>query len=294
MAGSAHEPNTPELGILGELLRAARNAAGATTRQVPGFSSGHVSNAENGRVMPSRQFVLLYVNRFGCDRARVLSAYARAKAAGEARRRGGGPRDVEPVEEVTAESPREEIASTYWIHEKESLYCIDDRGVIAEVHTVEMISAMAPNVSLFTRRFAYPTDPRRGVIRVEAGHGCAVERLQESGIGVVVAVFRLDHDIHPGEDGYRLGYSLRVDSAAEAVPRVSFGSTTGVGRVGFRLLYPRCRVPRTVHWFRGRKSVVEFSEPDHRNEIIGSGGVFYSHDFMDVRDDVCGLQWAYG
>src|SRR4051812_44881101 len=41
-------------------LKRVREAAGLTTRQVTGFSSGHISSVETGRVLPSERLLRTY------------------------------------------------------------------------------------------------------------------------------------------------------------------------------------------------------------------------------------------
>lgn len=46
--------------VLGAALRAVHEADGASTRSV-GYSAGHISNVENGLVVPPRDLVCIYV-----------------------------------------------------------------------------------------------------------------------------------------------------------------------------------------------------------------------------------------
>ncbi|MDA2813372.1 hypothetical protein O4J56_22190 [Nocardiopsis sp. RSe5-2] len=296
MAGSAHEPNTPELGILGELLRAARTAAGATTRQVEGFSSGHVSNVENGRVMPSRQFILVYVNRFGCDRRRVMMAYRRAVDAGSARRRqrsNGLAKEASP-ESVTVESPFSHIRETYRTEEVETTYRIGDRGEIEEVVTIRTITAVAPQVFLAAARFTYPTDPNEGVLTVQAGAGCRKVRSEESPTGAVTSVFRLDRVLGPDSGPFAFSMRVKVASHAPAMPKVRYHTSTRTHRYSLRVQFSGRRLPQAVWWFREDSALdVEYGVPVEERFISGDGSGLYFQDFFDLDDEHCGIAWRW-
>src|SRR5215218_2565202 len=85
---------------LGQELRRVREAAARTMRDISGYSSGHISNVENGHVMPSLELVDTYV-RIGGDRVRIIGAYEAAKRTTSIRRRDRqnpmGHADPDPV-----------------------------------------------------------------------------------------------------------------------------------------------------------------------------------------------------
>ncbi|WP_017540275.1 helix-turn-helix domain-containing protein [Nocardiopsis halophila] len=296
MAGSEHAPNTPELGILGDLLRAARNAAGATTRQVEGFSSGHVSNVENGRVMPSRKFVLLYVNRFGCDRRRVMVAYRRAVDAGRARRERRFHWETSEAEQdpVTKDSPIDHIRDTYRTEEVETTYRVGAQGQIEEVVTIRSISAAVPGVSLVVARFAYPTDPNQGVLSMRAGSGCSKVRTEESPTGAVTSVFSLDRELDPGDDPYVMSFRVKSATHVPAKPKVRYYASTRTHRCSVRVQFSEMRSPLAVWWFRAKTVVeVEYESPTEERFIDGDGGGLYFRDFFDLDDEYCGIAWRW-
>ncbi|MDA2803065.1 helix-turn-helix domain-containing protein [Nocardiopsis suaedae] len=299
MAGSAHEPNSPELRILGELLRAARTAAGATTRQVEGFSSGHVSNVENGRVMPSRQFLLTYVTRFGCDRNRVMDAYQRAKVAASGRREAArNAQGVEGVWEVNldATSSHADIRSAYRIRSTESSYLLGGRGEIKEITAIRTISPVSAEVSFVSVRYTYPTDPNPGVLSIQPEYGCSLVRCDESHMGSISAVLALEAPASVGGVDASVAYRIRVDSDIPAVPRIRHYASGQTLKCSVRVWFHESKIPVSAWSYRARSRVaadyVDYSA-DQASPLSSVTGGFIFSDFYDLDDEYCGVAWSW-
>ncbi|MFC7744776.1 helix-turn-helix domain-containing protein [Nocardiopsis composta] len=295
MAGSGREPLTPELGVLGEILRLARVSAGATMRDVEEYSSGHISNVENRRVMPSRELVVLYVARFGCDRMRALSAYERAKSAASARRSGrSGGASSFVDEEVGPESDIDAIRRTYRVRDVETSYTLGAEGQVVEAVTIRSLTAVAPRVGLAVARFNYPTDPRPGVLDITAIAGCSILRRSESHTGAISAVLALEREVQRNEGPHTYAFRVSVRSQVPALPKIRYYASGRTQRCALRVKFHNGRPPAAVWWFRSAsRAEVEYGDEVETNLLSGDDGHFYFADFYDLDTEHCGIAWRW-
>lgn len=297
MARPAREPLSYEHALLGRLLKAGRTAASVTTRQIVNYSSGHISNVENGHVMPSRDLLNHYIERLGCDRTRVMSAYGRAKGAGERRRRQAGlhtagARPEAPA--VTVDSSFEEIRSRYAIHDVEAIYTFDARGVCVGSDTTRKLTAWEHDTRLVAARYVYWTDPRKGVIEVTAGEGCKLERVQESQLGYITAIFSLDDPIGPDSVLGSFRCHVRIDSSVVSMPMLRYYASSEVARYAVRAKFDDKCQPDTIWWFR-EPTVFRVNNTDSTAErkIPRNKRGFYARDFDDINEEFCGIAWTW-
>lgn len=295
MSRAIREPLSDEHRALGVILREARSSAGATTRDVAHYSSGHISNVENGHVTPSHELVQHYIDEFGCDRATALAAYRSMRDAGEARRREqrlARRGDGNGAYRVTAESTFSEIRACYKVHSSEAIYLFDGRGVLREVTVIRTISAVHPGVSLTAARYSYYSDQRQGVLSIEAGSGCRVERVNETVTGYMAAVLRLDHEISPRDPGrYRLSFKVRVDSDRVARPRLRYLGQSST-HYAIRVQFTPPFVPARIWWFR-EPDIFDAAQAPGRDRLLDSANGFYFLDFSNLNKEHAGLAWDW-
>ncbi|PSK91385.1 hypothetical protein CLV63_120112 [Murinocardiopsis flavida] len=295
MSRPSREPLSEEHRFLGTLLRKARLGVGATTRDVAYFSSGHISNVENGHVTPSHELVQHYIDEFDCDRDIALSAYRTMRSASEARRREqrlARRGVVSPPYSVTAESTYSEIRAGYKVHGSEVLYRFDELGVLEEITVIRTISALHPGVSLFTARYSYYADPHQGVLSIEAGSGCQVERVNETITGYLSAVLRLDRDLSPRDPApFSLSFKVKVNSDRTARPLLRYYGQS-VTRHAMRAQFTPPMVPVDAWWFR-EPDVFDADQVPRRDQMMQSRNGFYFLDFDDLRKEHAGLSWHW-
>lgn len=297
MAKSNREPMSEEHLRLGQMLRDHRQGANVTTREVQGYTTGHISNVENGHVTPSRELVELYIQRFDGDRGRLLDAFARMKAGTEQRRRDkrlAGKPAMETVPVITEESDFADIRAGYQIREYEAFYRVDESGVIREMHAIRKIRANYPGISLSSARFNYPADSRAGVVTIHAGHGCTLARSESTNTGYTSAVLRLTRELNPADEhAHWMSFSITVDSEVIALPVISYYARSLVTRYSIRMFFAESFQPRRIWRFRGMDRAVADARPrDHQLLGYNSAG-FYHWDFHNLNAEYVGLAWSW-
>lgn len=298
MSKSEREPISEEHHRLGRLLRFARDSAKATMRQVPNYSSGHISNVENGHVTPSRELVDLYVSLFGCDHGQAMNLYSRMKAGSEQRRQdqrlAGKPAHRAPPV-ISEASPFAEIRSCYQIQEYEAYYLVDGTGVIRELHAIRKLSALYPGVRYCTTRFNYPADSQPNVISLHAGTGCEIARVQGTNTNYMAGVLRLSREINPADPPHLLSFSIRNTSDVIALPVISYYARSPVTRYSIRVFFTDSFMPQRIWSFRGTdRSAGDFEpEPESPDMLEPSSAGFYHLDFHNLNEEYAGLAWSW-
>ncbi|MBB4930404.1 transcriptional regulator with XRE-family HTH domain [Lipingzhangella halophila] len=301
MTRAERVPVSDEHRDLGRLLRDARASAGATTRDVALYSSGHISNVENGHVMPSTELVYYYVKEFGCDGHVARQALDRARRASEERRRTQ--RLVQRSQgqrwgafHVTPDSPASEIREGYKVRESEAYYRVDERGVITEVDVIRVIRAVQPGVSLISVAHNYHYDAEVGVLSLEPGIGCSLAALRETGFGYLYAVLRLDRELNPDDgDAYSLSYRVHVSSSVPARPLLRYQARAGNDRYALRVLFTPPVLPQEVWWFSERDVfATEMPAPAQSERIFPANpSGFYFRDFTRIDNLHTGIAWRW-
>lgn len=298
MSGSNRQPHSDEHYRLGQALRAYRTAAGVTTRGIPEYSSGHISNVENGHVTPSREFIELYALRFGGEHGRLLDEFARLKSTTEQRRRAHRistkPSMSDPPA-ITESSDSSVIRSAYQVRDYEIVYRLDAKGVIRETHAIRRIQAIYPGVSLASAMFNYPADTNPDAITLHAGTGCELARSESSTRGYLTAVLRLPRELHPSDDHpHSLSYSIKNTSQIAAHPVISYYGRPSVGRYAVRLCFTEPTLPGRVWRFRGSEPSIADATPRPEQYLEHSPAGFYHWDFHNLDREHVGLAWSWG
>lgn len=280
---------------LGEELRQARLAAGAKTRQVPPFSTGHISHVENGKTQPSRDLIEVYVRTFGGDRARLYALFEAALAESQRLKSAQRLKTRTGVFSACA-SPENfynpsAVRRSCIVEGDDTTYTFDARGIVEEVRVSHLIRARAPNVRLFYANHSYTADRRPGVLKVEAGHGCHIELVEESSNGSLRVYFALDREINPDDsEPYPFSYRVLVSSSVRTDPILCHQpGPAAVLHYAVRAQFRPPMLPLQVWWFA--------TETYAEGESNGRDGYFFELDpsgyyFKNFYKLVNG--WNYG
>lgn len=293
--GRRREPLSESHRALGAALRAARERLRKTTREVPGYTSGHISNVENGYVTPSELVVAAYA-QLGADPAplRGLLEAARAESARLKLQRLKPASVDESDPDVTVDSPLEEIRARYDFDDLEYLVRYDSAGVLNEIVAVLTARATQLPVTLVMFSALYNADPRPGVVGLEALSGCQIVQVRPSAAGAMAAVASLDEPI----DGHmttraKYSYRIRVYSSIRAQPLLREYSIKFRARQAFRIQFTHPAVPTSIWWFRATDIVDTMGEPldEHLLPVHPSG--FVRFEFEGVAREIIGLAWQW-
>ncbi|WP_460862787.1 hypothetical protein [Nocardiopsis coralliicola] len=290
MARSERVPVSEAHSRLGQLLRAARASAGATTRDVAFYSSGHISNVENGHVMPSENLVYYYVENFGSDERAVRSALEAARQATRGRREQQRVRALRPV---TPESEIADIRRGYRVVENDASFRIGPRGAVEQVDVIREIAARRPGTRFVVARYAYLNDMRPGVLRAAAGTGCSIARISQNALGYLVAILELDRPVGPEDGPVTYSYRVRVDSPEPVRPALRYHAHERLQRLSLRVQFAPEAAPGTVWWFSGARpfDVEEGAEAGERIPANEIG--FYHRRFRPEPGGYVGIAWEW-
>ncbi|MEU9242842.1 helix-turn-helix transcriptional regulator [Streptomyces sp. NPDC048385] len=284
---------------IGGLLRAAREAAGVTTRQVRKvdgvgcYSSTQISQAETGKVKMSWALVEAYIHQFGCDRQALKSAYEQAK--------GKKDRDAADLavqllgSEVTADSSSDEIGSAYRVEECEQYYHLDERGVIVEVNTICTVTPVR-DTEFFGVWYQYFSG-KRGEIDVRAGMGCSVAQVREVGDAMNQFVLKLDRPLRVQDKEPRsISYRVLVTSDTPSKPLIRFEyQRDHVTRHAIRVQFTPPALPKEIWWGRGVSTYQLEADPEPAREFSLNGDAFYFRDYRNIAPgERFGIAWRWG
>lgn len=277
------------------MLRAARERKGTTTRGIPEYTTGHISNVENGQVTPSRKFIDLYIERFGADRGKILDELDRLKsqmAQRRADRSGAAPTPAPEPVEITEDSDYELIRSSYEVRALEAYYVVDAAGVIRSMYTIRHLRALRPGVRYYAMRLSYPADSRSDVLRLDPGAGCELAQVRPTMTQYITPVLRLSRELNPEDDeAHCISMSISTSSDVRALPFVYSYGNQGMARASIRLLFAAESAPREVWWFRGTERFAADATPQPHHHLTRNPAGFYHWDFFDLDREYVGLAW---
>ena len=280
---------------LGQLLRATRINAKKTMREV-GYSSGHISNVENGRVVPSVELIDVYIG-MGGDPGQLRAALSEVKDEIEARRRnhrGKSPVNAACSKKITLESPVDEIASSYRTNCAEHFYRVDERGVIRESTAIVTVTPHQRDAIFYSCYQDYISDQRPGVLRVEGGMGCEVAKIEQGqGSLIVLYLDRSKAMTCDGSNSFTFSYKVTVGSNVRAAPLLRWGATRDCDRYSVRVQFSPACLPKNIRWFRGMRRDEHKLPPQSNQFLPDSPSGFYFWDFHDMRHENSGLAWEW-
>lgn len=274
----------PERAALGAALRAARVDAGITTRGFAGYSSGHVSQVENGKVLPSEDMVRAYIG-VGGEPGRLLGLLDRARALRSA--------SEDPVAANELSSPRSDpylLRRGYTIESVHDVHSFGaERRLLSMTHRT-VVHPVHERARFFPIRYSYQDDPRPGVATVEGAGGCVVAMVEEDAIGVVYAV--LDFLQAPRDEvgAVEVAWEITVTSSVPSRPQVVAGTSTRlpVATVGVEFT---AQSPAEIWPFRGFDERAGLSKP-------GAAAVplvdrRHHQRFENLETEWWGLAWTW-
>ncbi len=276
---------------MGEILRQARQRAGATTRDIAYYSSGHISNVENGHATPSEDLIFQYVSLLGCDEGLARNALEEARKV--IRERKMNRRREAFKEEVTPDSPYHVMRGLYSTVESEASFLLDENGAIRYVDVVRHVVAIRSEARYVTVRYGYPSDRRAGVLGVIASENCRVVTVREGRVGYLTAILELSRPIVPKDEPLIYSYRVAVSSAVRARPVIHYHAEPSSKRYSVRVqFHEECR-PREIWWFRESGPFDAEGVADVRKMIPLNKNNFYYRDFRDVGGEYMGLAWRW-
>jgi hypothetical protein len=288
------EPRSDARARLGYLLRATRQKAGKTMREV-GYSSGHISNVENGRVVPSPDLIDVYIE-MGGDSGRLHAALSEVKEESEARKRnhrGKAPAKDDSRRPITLESPVDEIASSYRTDYVEHFYRFNEHGIINEFTAIVTVTPLQGDAIYYTFYQDYYADQRPGVLHVEAGMGCKVAKIEQGAGSLIVPYLNYSEGVKGGENSVTFSYKVSVESDVRTMPLLKWTATRDCGRYSIRAQFAPSCPPKNLRHFRGMRSN-EYKFPPRSEQFLpGSSNGFYFCDFYVMQHENCGLAWDW-
>jgi hypothetical protein len=280
---------------LGSELRRARLAAGKTTRDMDGYSSGHISNVENGHVTPSPELVRAYI-AIGGDSASIMSCYDDVKQDGvqRARRRRQAQRPVAPVEDepITPDSPAEVIRGSYRLHSLDVAFQLDARGAVTAITMINKIQALETPVRYILQTAGYGADPRRGVLSFEPGANCEIAKVVEYDSGLLDVTLSLNEPAMPGDSALtEFAFTVRTQTDKRANPYLRFYTHNLQHHHAVRVQFTPGALPKDIWWFRGRSHLDVETAVKH--QLAQNEANFYFCEFLNLRDEYFGVAWEW-
>jgi transcriptional regulator with XRE-family HTH domain len=270
---------------LGQELKAIRTAAGMTTRQIDGYSSGHISNVEGGKVMPSEKLVLAYA-ALGGSHAQLLALLRQAQV----------PRRPDPVVAEALSDPHADphlLRRGYVVEMIEDVhYFGDQRQPLRNLHRLTA-RFTTPGARFFPFRHTIDEDARRGVSQVLPVDGCDIALLEESDDGVIYCVLEVDPAARDdlGRSTFSWNIELRTDVVGR--PRADAGSTSRIPLVTKRVQFDGSAPPAEVWWFRGFDVLGASMSDARQNSIPPNPALLFTHEFINVENEWWGLAWTW-
>ncbi|GIH03260.1 hypothetical protein Rhe02_13270 [Rhizocola hellebori] len=288
-------PISPAHAELGRELRRVREAAARTMRDIGGYSSGHISNVENGHVMPSMELVETYA-RIGGDRVRIIGAYEAARRTTSTRRKDRqNPMGLTDPEPITAESPPDLIRGSYRVEDSEAYYFVDQKRIIREQDVIYKIRAKDRDVPYFISRRIYYSDPTLNALSITAGVGCQLARTAHDLTGEEYILLELDAPARPQDTAPQtISLNVKVNSDVPSVPMVRYSSGPETARRAVRVKFSSPELPSRVWWFRSsRLSPWAEIDPGPDQLLARSPSGLYFWDFFDLENEYVGLAWNW-
>lgn len=281
---------------LGQVLREARQRAGLNTRQMKGFTSGHISPVERGQATFSDALIQAYIG-IGADRRLVYSLVNRIREASRAvqqakRRHGQLPPTPTPSasEQLTGDVIPDDIRRHYSIEMYDVYMRFDARGAVRQVRTNVSIRATSRGVRFYYAGHAGQGERRRGTLRFEAERGARLDKVVERETGAVDAYFRLDRELGPVDaEPYGLAYIVHVNSKVREDPEIIYVARTGSLQHTLRVQFVKPAVPEKIWWVGvpNESSVTVYPDPACLLPAEETG--YYSYHFDRLQPG-----WLYG
>lgn len=285
--------------LLGRALYQRRDAAGASVRDVPGFSHGHLSNVENGHVTPSERLVETYIYLYGGG-SEIRALYEQMRRTTARKRQQQRDQRLRPqVTQVSAPQSLRDVyspedVSKHYVTEIHQADCsYDDHGAIKQLKSTVWVRAQTSQVKLFYAGALYDAERRTGVLRAEALEGLTLLTQEENEVGAIKAFFELAEVLEPEDpDAYKAAYVMKVSSTKQALPQLVFYSRPGTVRLDLRATFNTAMHPKQL-WTFGAPNMVNIR---HRleDELHPDRNFNYSFSFSPTIPGWCyGFSWLW-
>jgi hypothetical protein len=237
MASGPRSPDEPPgattRATLGGLLREARVKARRSTREL-GYSSGHISNVEGGRVTPSRDLVEIYIE-LGADRSAVMPLFeslqhqARSRREQQQRLHRANRGSARPVVQVGADMTPDAVRRYYRIVRYDAEFVFDATGAIRTVTATVALRATMPGARFYYTGHQPAARRRRPDLGVTALYGATIAHTDVTDLGDADVFFELDREISPDDkDAHVLSYQVHLDDDDFADPEIHYVTRPGV------------------------------------------------------------------
>jgi transcriptional regulator with XRE-family HTH domain len=274
---------------LGAELKRIRAAAGLTTRQVEGFSSGHLSNVETGRVLPSEKLLRTYAS-LGGRYAHLSGLLAKAKTRRPA---NGGDEDGLGVKLADPHTDPYVLRSGYFVESiDDSFYIGPSREPVRNLHRAT-IRPTHPAARYFPFRHSYEQDPRPGVCNIRPAAGCTIAHLEESHNGTIYAVLEFDPALADELGRNTLSWIITLASDVPVATRMESGTRTRIPQAIQRVQFTEPALPARVWRYRGFDAQIAGMNPTPDNELPLNPADLYVHELVNAHEEWWGLAWAW-
>lgn len=278
----------PERSLLGAALRAAREAAGCTTRQIPGYSSAHISQVENGRVMPSEVLVRRYI-AFGGEAGRLLGLFDRAKAV---RARSDDP--AVRGELADAASDPYLLRRGYTLERVRDVHHFDADRRLTHISHSALLHLVYPESRYFPIRYSYDDDPRPGVASLTSSHGSRVALVDEDAVGTLYAVIDFSDAPRDPTGAVEVCWTISIQSAEVSRPTVVAGTSARLPAATIAVEFGSGQVPGDIRAFRGFDARAALGTPlANADSPVASGARRREQYFRDLEKEWWGLAWTW-
>lgn len=283
---------------LGSKLRAIRERAGKTTREVAKpdgsvYASGHIANVEGGYATFPKPLLLAY-SRLGGDYASLVAAAERLPRY-ETRTSSRTDPDDDALTGGLADpaSPEGLLRRGYAIDTNEDTAYFGPSRVPSRVIHLAAIRPLLPVARFFVCRYGYEDDPRPGVLSIDTISGCKVARVQESDYGVLDIVLEFDQDNLDDLGRCTLSWLVTYSTNKPTTPSLTAGTRTRVPRISKRAQFTEPALPMKIWWFRDTDPLRAYVEPRAEQVLPLNSAAYYFRDFADVEQELCGLAWKW-
>jgi hypothetical protein len=270
-------------------LKRVREAAGLTTRQVTGFSSGHISSVETGRVLPSERLLRTYAMMGGRypHLASLLAAARKPNSTPSGRDDALAAQLADPLTDPYV------LRGGYFLESiDDSFYIGPNREPLRNVHRAA-IRPLHPSARFFPFRHSYEQDPRPGVCTITPAAGCTVAHLEESDNGTIYAVLEFDPG-HADELGRcTLSWIITLMTDVPVQTRMESGTRSRVPQAIQRIQFTEPALPAKIWRYRGFDAQVAGMNPTPDQRLQLNSAHLYVHELFNAHEEWWGLAWAW-
>jgi transcriptional regulator with XRE-family HTH domain len=279
---------------LGDELRALRQNAGRTLRDLSSYTPGHLSNVENGYVTASKELVEYYTRELNGHRAKLQALYEAVLVAADRRR--SNMRLKQAATYVAGDqfnrSSAADLRQRYYFDLSEITYVFDSQRALRQVKQRCLVRAREEVVDLVHFAHFYRSDPRVGVLAISSVENCVVDSVTESRRGAVELLVRPLRPLIRGEDAVEIACNFKITSQKVAEPMLAYEIGARHGHLTVRAIFHPMALPQEIWYFEERNAAFIHRDPSPRDLLpVDDGAVYEKHFQRPVRGWWYGLAW---